>query len=76
MLNFTYYNPVRVVFGKGAIAELAHLVLPEAKVMMCYGEGAMSWMRGGVYELILDALGARAVVEFGGIEMPTRSTRR
>ena len=72
MLNFTYYNPVRVVFGKGTIAELAHLVPSDRKVMMCYGEGAMSWMRGGVYEQIVDALSGHAVIEFGGIEANPR----
>jgi NADP-dependent alcohol dehydrogenase len=72
MLNFTYYNPVRVVFGRGTIAELAHLVPPDRKVMMTYGEGAMSWMRGGVYEQIMDALSAHTVVEFGGIEANPR----
>jgi NADP-dependent alcohol dehydrogenase len=72
MLNFTYYNPVRVVFGKGAIAELARLVPLDRKVMMCYGEGAMSWMRGGVYKQIIDALHAHTVVEFGGIEANPR----
>ena len=72
MLNFTYYNPVRVLFGQGTIAELAHLVPSDRKVMLCYGEGAMSWMRGGVYEQIMDALKAHAVVEFGGIEANPR----
>jgi NADP-dependent alcohol dehydrogenase len=72
MLNFTYYNPVRVVFGRGTIAELAHLVPLDLKVMMTYAEGAMSWMRGGVYEQIMDALSAHTVIEFGGIEANPR----
>ena len=72
MLDFTYYNPVRVVFGKVAIASLAHLVPVDARVMLTYGEGAMSWMRGGVYEEIMEALQAHKVVEFGGIEANPR----
>jgi alcohol dehydrogenase YqhD (iron-dependent ADH family) len=31
MFNFTYYNPVKVVFGKGSINELAKLVPAETK---------------------------------------------
>jgi NADP-dependent alcohol dehydrogenase len=68
MQNFTYYNPVKVFFGKGMIAELAHLVPVDTKVMMTYAAGAMSWMRGGVYDQVMDALIGRSVVEFGEIE--------
>jgi len=35
---------------------------------MTYGAGAMSWMRGRVYEQIMAALPGRRVVEFGDIE--------
>ena len=36
MLNFTYYNPVKVLFGRGTLAELAYLVPADTKVMMTY----------------------------------------
>jgi NADP-dependent alcohol dehydrogenase len=72
VLNFTYYNPVRIVFGKGSIAELAHLVPADRKIMMTYGAGAMSWMRGGIYDQIMDALKRHSVVEYGGIEANPR----
>jgi len=68
MLNFVYYNPVRVLFGKGTIAELAHLVPVGKKVMITYATGAMSWMKGGVYDQIMDALKHHSVIEFGDIE--------
>ena len=29
MLNFTYYNPTRIVFGKATIAELTQLIPAE-----------------------------------------------
>ena len=29
MLNFEFYNPTRIVFGKDKVAELARLVPPE-----------------------------------------------
>lgn len=68
MQNFAFYNPVKVVFGKGTIAELSNLVPVDSKVMMTYATGAMSWMKDGVYGQIMDALGKHTVVEFGEIE--------
>jgi NADP-dependent alcohol dehydrogenase len=66
MQNFTYYNPVKLVFGKGAIAQLAQLVPADAKALMAYGGGSI--MKNGVYEQVVKALAGREVVEFGGIE--------
>ena len=66
MLNFTYYNPTRIVFGKGTIAELRNLIPAEAKVMMTFGGGSIR--RNGVYDQVAQALQGRPVVEFGGIE--------
>jgi NADP-dependent alcohol dehydrogenase len=68
MLNFTYYNPVKVFFGKGTLAELSYLVPADTKVMMTYPAGAMSWMRGSVYDQIVEALKEHSIVEFGEIE--------
>ena len=50
MLNFTYHNPVKIVFGKGSIAELPKLVPAEAKVLMTYGGGSIK--RNGVYDQV------------------------
>lgn len=66
MWNFTYHNPVKIVFGRGAIAELANLVPQEHKVMMTYGGGSIK--RNGVYDQVMAALKGRALIEFGGIE--------
>jgi NADP-dependent alcohol dehydrogenase len=66
MWNFTYHNPVRIVFGRGAIAELANLVPLEQKVMLTYGGGSIR--RNTVYDQVAEALKAHALVEFGGIE--------
>lgn len=66
MWNFTYHNPVKIVFGKGSIAELANLVPPDQKIMMTYGGGSIK--RNGVYDQVLAALRGRVLVEFGGIE--------
>jgi NADP-dependent alcohol dehydrogenase len=66
MLNFTYHNPVNIVFGKGAIAELPKLVPAQAKVLMIYGGGSIK--RNGVYEQVIRAMRGRSMIEFGGIE--------
>ena len=66
MDNFTYHNPVRIVFGRGSIAELANLVPADAKVLMLYGGGSIQ--RNGVYEQVAAALAGRDWREFGGIE--------
>lgn len=66
MTNFTYYNPVKIVFGKGMIAELKGLIPAGAKVMLTYGGGSIK--KNGVYDQVRQALSGLAVIEFGGIE--------
>ncbi len=66
MTNFTYYNPVKIVFGKGMIAELKNLIPADVKVMVTYGGGSIK--KNGVYEQVRRALSGHAVTEFGGIE--------
>ena len=66
MKNFSYWNPVRIVFGEGRIAEIDKLVDKEEKVMVTYGGGSIK--RNGVYDQVMKALAGRTVVEFGGIE--------
>jgi NADP-dependent alcohol dehydrogenase len=66
MFNFTFCNPVRIVFGKGMIAELGSLVPAGQKVMVVYGGGSIK--RNGVYDQVMAALSDRPVVEFSGIE--------
>ena len=66
MTNFTYYNPVKIVFGKGMIAELKELIPADVKVMITYGGGSIK--KNGVYDQVRRALSDRAVTEFGGIE--------
>ncbi len=66
MLNFTYYNPVNVIFGKGSIAELPKVMPKSEKVLLTYGGGSIK--RNGVYEQVRSALDGRRLLEFGGIE--------
>lgn len=66
MNNFEFYNPTRIIFGKGTIANLSSRVPRKAKVMLLYGGGSIK--ENGVYDQVLDALKQHKVVEFGGIE--------
>ncbi len=70
MNNFTYFNPTRLVFGKGSIAQLNELVPAEQSVLLTYGGGSIK--KNGVYEQVKAALGDREVIEFGGIEANPR----
>lgn len=66
MLNFTYYNPVKIVFGRGSIAQLPRLVPADAKILMIYGGGSIK--QNGVYDQVMAALKKNPPAEFGGIE--------
>jgi NADP-dependent alcohol dehydrogenase len=66
MFDFTYYNPVRILFGQGTIARLADLVPATARVLLVYGGGSIKC--NGVYEQVVAALGRHQVWDFGGIE--------
>ena len=67
MQNFTYHNPVKIVFGKGTISELKDLIPAGQKVLMTYGGGSIK--KNGVYEQVKAALKGYALFEFGGIEV-------
>ncbi|AIZ63552.1 aldehyde reductase [Hymenobacter sp. DG25B] len=66
MKNFQFYNPVRILFGKGQIASVAQQVPAGAKVLITYGGGSIK--QNGVYEQVTAALQGFDTVEFGGIE--------
>ncbi|EDQ02521.1 iron-containing alcohol dehydrogenase [Shewanella benthica] len=73
MLNFDYYNPTRISFGKGKISELDKLVPQGAKVLVLFG--GSSARKTGTLDEVKQALGQRELVEFGGIEPnPTYET--
>ena len=73
MLNFDFYNPTQILFGKGRIADLNKVVPADAKVLVLYGGGSIK--QNGVFDQVMAALGSRVVVEFTGIEPnPTYET--
>lgn len=70
MNNFTYFNPVKLVFGRGMIGELKDLIPSGVKVMLTFGGGSIK--KNGVYEQVRAALTGHEVVEFGGVEANPR----
>jgi NADP-dependent alcohol dehydrogenase len=66
MLNFEFYNPVNLVFGKGQINKLPKLIPPGAKILLTYGGGSI--FNNGIYNQVTEALKGFDITEFGGIE--------
>lgn len=66
MENFSYLNPVKIIFGRQTIAQLAKEIPAGAKVLMTYGGGSIK--KNGVYEQVVAALKGFDFLEFGGIE--------
>ncbi len=67
MLNFTFYNPTKIIFGKGQLAELDNLVPKDSKVLITYGGGSVK--KTGLLDSVKKELNKsdREVFEFGGI---------
>lgn len=66
MFNFDFYNPTRIVFGRDTIGRLDDLVPAGARVLLLYG--GQSAEKTGTLAQVREALGARNVQAFGGIE--------
>ena len=73
MKNFAFHNPTKIYFGQGQLAKLDEAVPRDGVTLMLYGGGSIK--RNSVYDQVRQALGARAVLEYGGIEAnPTYET--
>lgn len=66
MLNFDFYNPTHILFGKGKIADLSKVVPADARVLVLYGGGSIK--NNGVFDEVQAGLAGRVVQEFSGIE--------
>lgn len=66
MKNFTYYNPVKVVFGSNTIMQVGRLIPNDSTIMVVMGTGSIK--KNGVYDKVMRALNGKNVVEFSGIE--------
>ncbi|TVP93644.1 iron-containing alcohol dehydrogenase [Alkalibacterium sp.] len=71
--DFTFFNPVKIIFGKNKIEELSRYVPSDKKVLIIYGGGSVK--RFGTLDRVKAALKNADVGEFGGIEAnPTFET--
>ncbi|MFP6847352.1 MAG: iron-containing alcohol dehydrogenase [Pseudomonas sp.] len=66
MLDFSYYNPTRIHFGKSKLSKLDQEIPANAKVLLLYGGGSV--IANGTLAEVRHALGERYISEFGGIE--------
>jgi len=66
MNNFSFVNPVKIIFGKGTIQNIASEIPSGNKVLVVYGGGSIK--SNGVYDQVKNALSGFEWYEFSGIE--------
>lgn len=69
MNQFTFYNPVKLVFGKESLEQLSDMVKSFSngnKVLLTYGGGSIK--RTGLYDKVMERLSDFEVFELAGIE--------
>jgi NADP-dependent alcohol dehydrogenase len=66
MKNFTFYNPTRILFGKGRISDLTREIPAGARVLITLGGG--SALKNGALFEVREALRGFTFIEFSGIE--------
>ncbi|HBL77833.1 MAG: aldehyde reductase [Bacteroidetes bacterium GWF2_42_66] len=66
MNNFTFYNLVKILFGKGTISKTGTEIPQGAKILLTYGGGSI--FKNGVYDQVKESVKDFEVLEFGGIE--------
>ena len=68
MLNFDFYSPARILFGKDTEKQIGALLKPHAsKILLHYGGGSIK--KSGLYDTVTASLreNALAYVELGGV---------
>lgn len=68
MLNFDFYSPARILFGRDTEKQIGELLKPHArKVLLHYGGGSIK--RSGLYDTVTASLKENGVefVELGGV---------
>ena len=67
MQNFDYMTPTRLIFGKGAVDNLADAIRPYGKrVLLAYGGGSIK--KSGLYDKVKALLDDCEVFELSGIQ--------
>ena len=66
MLDFTFHNPTKIIFGKETIQQIASEIPKNARVLITYGGG--SARQNGALNEVQAALTGYDMTEFSGIE--------
>lgn len=70
MLNFSYKNPTKLVFGKDTISSIGSDIKAESidKVLLLYGKGSI--FKNGVYDLVTESLKNNNIefIELSGVK--------
>lgn len=66
MENFSFINPVKIIFGKNSIHKIAEEIPENNNVLIVYGGGSIK--KNGVYDQVINALSGYKTFEFSGIE--------
>lgn len=75
MIDFTYYSPTRIIFGKTSLRQVGEQARQYGdKALVVYGQGSV--VRTGIYQQVVDSLQAAGVeaVSFGGVQPNPRLT--
>lgn len=66
MKNFEFYNPVRILFGKGTISKIGQYLPAGVPVLFVYGGGSIK--KNGVYMQVVNALATTEYYEYAGVQ--------
>jgi NADP-dependent alcohol dehydrogenase len=66
MLNFTFHNTTKILFGAGQIAEIHQEIPKNKRILITYGGGSVK--QNGTLDEVKSALSAHTYFEFSGIE--------
>lgn len=64
MKNFSFANPVKIIFGQDTIQLITKEIPLGSKVLITYGGGSIK--KNGVHDQVIKALEAFEVYEFAG----------
>lgn len=65
-MEYSYYNPTAIQFGKGQIKSIVNFISKDQKVLVVYGGGSIK--KNGVYDQVVSALEGYTWLEFSGVE--------
>lgn len=65
MNNFYYYNPTKIIFGKGMIENIVREIPKHKKILIIHGVSSIK--KNGVYNTLREVLKTYQVYEFGGV---------